>query len=285
MTAHILRLPVGSQTLGAIHAKPTRSGIQPGPDTPKKKILSEKKTAAPLPPLAIMAHDLPFGTMRDHEDLFGRIENLLTDMGLHTLRFDFRGCGGSAPPPGDLPTLGSASLDLGAALEWGKKQGHTQFVLIAEGLSASLVLPRMADDSVIAAILLWPVLDPKQMAIERFGADPEMAAPAPDIAMTVHDKKISARLVYEMVRTDLSAIMKKIATPLLIQQGDNDTESPAGQLDIARKMLRTKRLDITTYAGAGRGLTDQRHRKYMLYHIQQFVEKYADGIALSTEPP
>ncbi len=266
MTAHILRLPIGSQTLGAIHTKPAAP-------------------AASRLPLAIMAHDLPFGTMRDHEDLFGRIENLLTDMGLHTLRFDFRGCGGSEPPPGALPTLGSASMDLGAAIEWGKKQGHTQFVLIAEGLSASLVLPRLTDESVIAAILLWPIFDPKQMATERFGADPEMDAPAPDATMTLHDRKISARLAYEMVRTDLSAVMKKISTPLLIQQGDKDTESPAGQLDIARKMLRTKRLDITTYAGAGHGLTEQRHRKYMLYHIQQFIAKYAGGTASSTEIP
>lgn len=284
MTAHILRLPIGNQTLGAIHAKPSKPKEAPESEKPKKNP-SEQTSAAPLPPLAIMAHNLPFGTMRDHEDLFGRIENLLTDMGLHTLRFDFRGCGGSAPPPGDFPTLGSASLDLGAALEWGKKQGHTQFILIAEGLSASLALPRMTDDLTIAAILLWPVFDPKQMAVERFGADPEMAAPASDAAIEIRDKKISARLIYEMVRTDLSSVMKKISMPLLIQQGDSDAESPTGQLDIARKMLRTKRLDITTYAGAGRGLTDQRHRKYMLYHIQQFVEKYAGGIALSTEPP
>lgn len=272
MTARLIRISVGpNQSLGAIHAEPAKPLPEPRPLRPGR---SSPAVAAAAPPLAIMIHDLPFGTMRDHEDLFGRIENLLTDMGICSVRFDFRGCGGSDPPPGGLLSLGSASADLAAVMAWGQAIGHTRFILIAEGLSASLCLPRI-DESVTAAILLWPVLDPRQMAVAHFGADPDMSAPGPAETLMAGGRPVGLRLIYEMVRTDLRPYMKKIVVPLLIQQGDQDADAPPGQLDIARKGLRTKRLDITTYAGAGRGLTDPRHRKYMLYHIQQFLEKFS----------
>lgn len=256
MTARLVRIPVGGhETLEGIHAhaSATQSGT--------------------LPPLAILLHDIPFGTMRDHEDLFGRIENLLTETGLCTLRFDFRGCGGSEEPAGGLLTLGTASADLGAALAWGKKQGHTRFLIVAEGLAAALCAARL-DESVFAGVFLWPIFDPRRLAVERFGADPDMSAPEPGTRAAALGKPVSAQLIYEMVRTDLGPFLKKVTIPLLLQQGDSDAQTLPDQLDIARKTLRAKRLDITTYAGADHGLTDPRHRKYMLYHIQQFVQKF-----------
>jgi len=279
----LFRLPVGRQSLDALYSRPKPPQQEAGshpikPLRPKRATLSGPDRVQEPPPLVIMIHDLPFGTMRDHEDLFGRIDTLSVDLGFHGLRFDFRGCGSSAPPPGGLPTLGSASQDLGAAFDWGKAQGYRKFILVAEGLSASLALPRMTEDSVLAAILLWPVLDPKALALEKFGAIAEMDAPAPDAILEAHGKKISARLAYEMVRTDLSGVMKRVTTPILIQQGDRDSATIAGQIDLARKTLRSKRLDITAYSDADRGLTDARHRKYMLYHIQQFIEKFLDSL-------
>ncbi len=274
-------LPVGSQSLDALYSRPKPSPQETGSPSiqslrNRRSAFSGSEKAQTRPPLVIMLHDLPFGTMRDHEDLFGRIETLSTGLGFHGLRFDFRGCGNSVPPPGGLPTLGSASQDLGAAFDWGKAQGYQKFILVAEGLSASLAMPRMTEDAVLAAILLWPVLDPKAFALERFGVSADMAMPVPDTVLDAHGKKISARLAYEMVRTDLSGIMKRVTIPILIQQGDRDSAAIAGQIDLARKTLRSKRLDITAYSDADRGLTDTRHRKYMLYHVQQFIERLLD---------
>lgn len=270
-----LRIPVAGQFLSAIHAEGAKPSETEAPESAKKKRAEKDKEqkVSPMPPLAIMAHNLPFGTMHAHEDLFGRIENLFVEMGISTLRFDFRGCGESDAPPGGGLTLGSASADLGAAMAWGAKHGYSRFLFVAEGLAASLCLPRI-DETVSAAVLLWPVLDPKQMAVERFDAHPDMESPGAGATVTLYGKKVSRQLIYEMVRTDLRPFMKKIKIPLLIQQGDQDEEIPQGQLDIARRSFRTPRIDITTYAGAGHGLTDSRHRKYMLYHIQQFIEKF-----------
>lgn len=223
--------------------------------------------------LVVMAHTFPDSHMSGHHDLFGRIENALVHEGFHTLRFDFRGCGASDGAPEHM-TLGSAGQDLSAVLDWAKGKEYRKFIVLAEGLAATVAMTRLSED-VQALILLWPVLDPKELAGRRFGAagyGGDFSGSAP---VEIDGHKVGLTLIGEMWNTDLTRFFRRVKMPVLILHGAQDDIAPIEQLDLARSCFRTSRIEITSYHDGTHGLPQASHRKYAYYHILQFLKKYA----------
>lgn len=227
-----------------------------------------------MPPLVVMAHGFPFSSRAEGEvSLFHRIAMVLAERGLPSLAFDFRGCGDSHGRAENF-TLGGASVDFAAALDWARGAGFTRFFFVAEGLGATVALTKL-DPSVKAVALLWPVLDPRETAIACFHADPDMKPPVFGAHEVFDGRKVGSQLLYEMVNTNLLPFLGMVRIPVLIQHGDADMFAAPGQLDLARAWLRSPRADITTYQGGDHGLTDPSLRKYVIFHIKEFFGKYA----------
>lgn len=261
MIDQTLKIPVaGGQSLSAVFMPvQQKEGDSPLPE---------------MPPLVILAHGFPFTSRAAGEgSLFHRIGMVLAERGLPSLSFDFRGCGESHGRTEDF-TLGGASVDFTAVLNWARGAGFSRFFFIAEGLGATVALTKIEPD-VKAIALLWPVLDPRATATSCFQADPKMPPPAPGTYETFGGQKIGHQLLYEMVNTNLLPFLRKVRIPVLIQHGDADAFAAPDQLDLARACLRTPRADITTYQGGNHGLSDPSLRKYILFHIKEFFGKYA----------
>ncbi|HRC26947.1 MAG TPA: hypothetical protein PKX87_05905, partial [Alphaproteobacteria bacterium] len=107
------------------------------------------------------------------------------------------------------------------------------------------------------------------------GAAATVCTGAPGACEIVQGRKVGARLIYEMVHTNLLPFLRKVRIPVLIQHGDKDDLAPPEQLDLARAWFKAPRADITVYQGGDHGLTDPSLRKYIIFHIKEFFGKYA----------
>jgi pimeloyl-ACP methyl ester carboxylesterase len=222
--------------------------------------------------LVIMVHGFP-GSQIGNLNLFTNIENTLSPMGFHTLRFDFRGCGES---DGELEefTLTSACEDFKSVLGWAKEQGYKRFIYVGEGIGAALSLLNLADE-MACMVFLWPMIDLEYMANSVFGADQLDEHAIESGYMAYKNQRISIQLLQELTHTKLLKIMEKNRTPLLVLHGAADKISPIEQLDVLRTHSNARRVEITSFQNGENGLPDPTHRKMALYHLSQFIQKYA----------
>lgn len=233
---------------------------------------AESLTAELEKTLVVMLHDFP-GNKAGADHLYDKLESMFMGKGLHTLRFDFRGCGESGGVEENF-TLTSACEDIQSVLEWAReKKGYERFILLAEGLGASAGLMSMGAD-ILFQILMWPVLDLFGVAEKVFHASGfEKEAGGKDFIL-FDGHKIGRALVDEMVEIDMTPSLEIVEAPTLIMHGVEDKISPVEQLEIARKNFQSPRIEITTFHDGGHGLVKPVHRKVMFYHVMQFVEKY-----------
>ena len=207
-------------------------------------------------PLMIMAHGFPHSHMQAHKDLFGRLDNICRNVGIHTLRFDFCGSGTSDGKAEDF-TLAQACANMELALTFAQEAGYKRIMMTAEGLGAIPAI-RMFPATSHALALLWPVLDTR------------------DYAQTLVNEKaaVSDELMAELNSFDIAPILGRIKAPTLILQGALDERVPIEHLDLARAWLRNRRIEITTYHDGTHALPKDNHRKFLYYHYQQFLRKY-----------
>ena len=204
--------------------------------------------------LVLMVHDFP-GSREGNHALFADIEALLAEENIHSLRYDARGCGESESGPGGF-TLDSACQDFQSVLNWADQEGYERFLLIGEGVGATVCLINLSFN-VVAQALFWPVLQPPEWV--RQGILPPDAGP---------------EFVRQMQKTDLTGVLQDVVTPTLIMHGVEDKTVPVSQLDHARRHMRSKRIEITTFHDGEHGLHKLNHRKAVFFHLMQFVEKY-----------
>ncbi|MEZ5918830.1 MAG: hypothetical protein R3D66_02575 [Alphaproteobacteria bacterium] len=233
---------------------------------------AESLTAELERTLVVMLHDFP-GDKAGADNLYDKLESMFMGKGLHTLRFDFRGCGGSGGLEENF-TFTSACEDVQSVLEWAKeKKGYEHFILVGEGIGASAGLVSMGAD-ILFQILMWPVLDLFGVAEKVFHASGfEKEAGGEDFIL-FNGHKVGRALVDEMVETDINPSLEAVEAPTLIMHGVEDKLSPVEQLEIARTRFQSSRIEITTFHDGEHGLAKPAHRKVMFYHIMQFVEKY-----------
>ncbi|HBR68520.1 MAG TPA: hypothetical protein DEA55_03995 [Rhodospirillaceae bacterium] len=251
-----------NQALAALLSKPEKAAFVAAAD-------GEEGAARP-PTLAIMAHDFP-GHKAGNNDIFADIELLLVEKGFHTLRFDFRGCGESDGARESF-TMSGAMEDFQQVMHWGRDQGFRNYILIGEGLGASLAALN-CDIDVKALVLLWPALDTKLYADNVFGEPDQEARQKGYIEK--NGCRASMGFLEELKKANLIKGLQDVRAPTLILHGAEDEILPIEQLDLARKHMRSDRIEITTFHDGGHGLRKLNHRKMVFYHITQFAEKYA----------
>lgn len=221
--------------------------------------------------LAVMVHGYP-GSKDGHGGLYTEFEKVLNEYGLHTLRFDFRGCGNSEGAPEDF-TLAQAHQDIALVLEWATHQMFENVILIGEGLGAHLCL-NTQHPMIKMLILLWPVVDADDYAQRVFAADATLEQTRDKAYTEIAGQKVSLALLREMTGLG-TARLPELKIPVLVQYGLRDDIIPARHVEILKENLTARRLDITGYQDGVHGLPDPKHRKMIIFHISQFIEKFA----------
>lgn len=253
--AEKIQIPASDkQFLAGLHRKPPENSARNLEDT-----------------LVIMAHGFP-GHKTGNNDLYGDLEFLLADKGLHTLRFDFRGCGESDGREEDF-TLAGACEDFQQVLFWAKEKEYKRLAFIGEGLGATLAVMNAALN-VRVMVLLWPAFDLKSYGQNVFGLDKLKEEDQKKKYIEHENHKIGLNLVKELGSTPLHYALHEVFMPTLIMHGAHDKIIPVEQLDLARSHIRAKRVEITTFHDGEHKLQKLNHRKMMFYHITQFIEKY-----------
>lgn len=241
-------------------------------DRPDPNITGKKKLTEIDRTLVIMSHGFP-GHMKSNNDIFGDLAFLLAEKKFHTLRFDYRHCGSSGSDSENF-SFTTAGDDFDEVLAWAKGRGYHHFIYIGEGTGATIAVLK-ADLETKAILLLWPVLDPRRYGQKTYEADAMNSTAQKAGFITKDGVKIGVNFIRHLENTDMANPLKEIFQPLLIMHGAKDEIIPVDQLNIARERVRSKRVDITTFHDGEHGLPKMEHRKMMLYHIGQFVAKYA----------
>ncbi|MCC6599007.1 MAG: alpha/beta hydrolase [Alphaproteobacteria bacterium] len=223
--------------------------------------------------LVVMVHDFP-GDRNAKHNTFHDLEFLLRAKGYHSLRFDFRGCGDSGGAEEEF-TLELAGEDYQSVMGWAHENGYRRFVLVGEGLGASIALLNMSN-AVSCAVMLWPKIDLPLIAqtafkVESAGPQAEMAG---HIALDGH--RIGYDLINELCTIDIKEPLEKTQCAVLAMHGVMDDISPIDQLDLLREhAYNLQRLEITSFQDGVHALPQLNHRKAMYFHITQFIEKYS----------
>ena len=222
--------------------------------------------------LVIMVHGFP-GHKEGHEALYPDLQMQLTAKGFHSLSFDFRGCGASDGEHEDF-SFSRAKEDFSYVTEWAEKLGYERFMVVAEGLGAALALKYMGMQAA-CFVLLWPMLDLPGIAGSLFEADEIEEEWRKAGYKIIHDHRIGVKLLDEMKAANLTDTIKALGKPVLTMHGAQDSISPISQLDMLRASAGVRRIEITSFHDGTHGLPQKNHRKTMMFHIFQFLEKYA----------
>lgn len=242
--AELIEIPVGPQKeyIAGIYAPALESTLA---DTPKC--------------LAIMLHGFPNVYKQSHDDFYGDLETLFAHAGVHSFRFDFRGCGSSEGLQEDF-TLESASEDMAAVLDWAEKQSFKEFIIVAEGLGAITALQNLRNTMKLG-FLFWPVV------LGKVHLDQYLLSEKHDV--------LNGQLIAELQTLDLSPILQNLSIPFLVQHPAEDARIGPEHMDYLHETVSsTRRFDITSYQDGAHGLPDERHRKMICFHMGQFLSKY-----------
>lgn len=254
--ANLIQISVGNnQCLQALHYRP-----------------EERSTLKLDQLLIVMVHGFP-GNKESHENAFKDLEHLISHKNYHTLRFDFRGCGESDGREEDF-SLKSASEDLDHVFSWARKQGYKRFIIVAEGLGAPLSI-KSAPEETECFVFLWPMLDLPLIAKKVFKVDDidDEWKKAGYILMEPH--RIGVPFLKALSKTNITSILEKLDKPLMVMHGARDDVTPIEQIELIRKHVQSRRVEITSFQDGTHGLPQRNHRQTMFYHIMQFIEKYA----------
>ena len=228
------------------------------------------------PTLMIFCHGFPGAHKDSHRRLFEQLQNICALAGIHSLRFDFRGCGKSDGDSGDF-TLPHACEDMMQVYGWAMSQGYTRFMLSAEGLGSLPALMTLRE-GVRCLAFFWPVFDPRQYAIQHFQAENYRELFEKETEerhhVQIESTAVALSLIKELYQLDLTPFMNKVNMPALIQHGALDAQVPIENIDLARRHFRNRRIELTTYQNGAHGILPESQRKHLLFHYEQFVTKY-----------
>ncbi len=210
------------------------------------------------PPLVIMLHSFP-GDSKSYGNVFQDIAHLAAKVGLHSLRFDFRGCGQS-DKSAHFFSLRTAHEDVMAVLHWAEKSGYTQFIFVAEGVGAAIALTALSDaigPKIQGLAFLWPIIEAKEswLAAEHAEIGPDLRA--------------------EIQKYTLTPMLSRITMPVLIQHGTEDDKAAAIQRETLTRYAGTDQFEIVRYTGGGHGLKTATERELVLRNIRDFFKKIA----------
>jgi len=204
----------------------------------------------------------------DEGGAFVRLAQGLAELGLTTVRFSFRGHGGSGGGPQGV-TIAGEMLDLEAVAGYAEREFPgplsvvaASFGAVSTGLSMPWLGPRLH------RLVLWnPVLDLRRTFLEpelpwglaNFGPEP-MAKLARDGQLLLDGRFALGRVLFaEMARCRPLDGYAAAAPPALVLHGDRDT---LVSFDIARQAAQAlPRWEFHAVTGAGHGFHTPEHER------------------------
>lgn len=227
-----------------------------------------------LPPLVLMIHGFP-GDSRSYGDIFETLSENLTEHGLHTLRFDMRGCGQS-DHGARFFTVKTGHEDCLCAIRWAIKQGYEEFVIIAEGFGATLALTALIDTvrpRVKGVVFLWPILERRGSWFSPLVAKAEAAEMEGKNFIAADGMEIGLEFLHELRDYNLIPLLKRLEMRTQIHHGTADNKSA---MDAIRTLLGRVApkgpVEIVGYEGGGHGLKEPQHRQILIAQIAQFIK-------------
>lgn len=221
----------------------------------------------------IFLHDFPTHDTYDQSELTSHISSLMSPHGFASLRFHFRGCGKSTGEESDF-SLNRGLSDLRKAMDWLRnKHKFSQFILIAEGLSAQLALQAFMPNLVTAIVFLWPNIIPlaSQLSFLKGAHQDHDTQKTGFLEKGGH--KYSASLINEINILNIKPLLETITCPTLVQHGRDDKITPIGQIDILRDHMIRSRMELGLFEKGDHGLTDPGMQQAMLTNIEHFLKK------------
>jgi len=222
--------------------------------------------------LVVMAHGGPGGDKHGPLGLFDLLaEKLEMELGLSSLRFDFRGYGESDGTPLDM-TVRSRAEELGSVMAWTRERGYRRIALVAESLGASVALLGERPEVDVLA-LLWPALVLAETDLKAYFA-PEKERELGKNGFLLEGKiPISAAFVRECRNLDLTPALGQVRLPTLIVHGDADRCVPVEQSRRAcDRIPGTKKLVIVP--GEGHSLGRPAERTVVLESVLEWLGAY-----------
>ena len=235
------------------------------------------RTAVASDVLVVMLHDFPASCKNGTDNIFVELEQTLIREGFHTIRFDLTGCGDRSGRTEEL-TYAGAVEDLKYVLGWAAEQKQfKRLVFVGEGRGAPVMMG-VPSSLLKAYVFLYPAFNPPGIVRDRFHIEDGMASPIERSAgyAVVENTKVGIPLIEELQKLDLRATLKKTTLPMIIHHGAQDRYIGIDHLNVVRENARSKRLDITVYEPGEHGLKEPKERQMILFHICQFLGKYAN---------
>ncbi len=233
-------------------------------------------------PIVVMLHDAPCNNRQSHDALFGNLARMLSERGLPSVSFDFRGCGDSDGQQHDL-TFKTMQEDLHCVMSWlAKEEGFKKVIFVACGLGVAPLLTflNLKDSGfkTLALTLFWPALDPYSTSVfkaylEHGATKDKDGNDLPYFEYGHH--RIGLSLFNQLRQLDPIATLKHNKAPILIQQGTADDTVPLHQIDTVREMAGCEYLDIQLFEGGTNGLEAANLRPHVLRGAQEFILKFS----------
>ncbi|MDW5328680.1 alpha/beta hydrolase [Plantactinospora sp. KLBMP9567] len=216
------------------------------------------------PGTLVAVHGL--GMDMDEGGMYLRLAERLPHAGITTLRFSFRGHGGSEGTQRSV-TIADQVLDLAAAIEAAESDCPGSLYLVATGFGAVptlLSLPSLEDR--LCGLVLWqPVLDLRETFLEptlpwgqaNFGPTARSTPDRDDYLLVDGEFELGWALLNEMDRHEPGRSLAASRVPTLIVHGDSDTHVSHGTSVAAA----TARQDCQLHSvrGADHGFDARRH--------------------------
>jgi len=200
------------------------------PDVPK--LVSPR----PKPPVVILVHGGPGGTKDGPSDLFIKMTEKLSDVGIASMRFDFLGAGESDGDYVDM-TLAHQTAEYNRVLDQVKQEGFASIGLLGESLGAVPALSGLSKD-IKALALLWPAIYLMDTSLTVYLADSAQEQLKSRGYILEDGVKVGRAFIEEFQRVDnVENHVRRIAVPTLMIHGDSDSEVPHQQTEKAFALL------------------------------------------------
>lgn len=184
------------------------------------------------PPLAVLAHGI---TVEKNEGgFYSRLADCLAKRGVRSLRFDFRGHGGSNGKPEEM-TIAGEIKDLGSAVDRIKMKIGSKVAIVGTSFGAGVAILYAAKfpQNVSSLTLLCPVLDYRKSFLEpetewaKEWFHPQAIRNVAKTGFLQLDQfKLGAPLIKEFSKLHPGKTLLKLRVPTLVVHGTKDSMVP-----------------------------------------------------------
>lgn len=221
----------------------------------------------------IMMHGFPGEDMNTHNALFPLLATRVAPHGFATMRFDFRGCGGSSGMSKDF-TLNKGLSDLRKTMDWLRNQyKFTQFILVSSGLSCHIALQAFMPNLVTALVMICPNINPLASDLSWMKGVHEDHQAQKQGFVERDGIKYGLALINEVNILNVTPLLESVTCPTSVQYGTKDSQAPAGQIELLKDYMINSRLDMGVFHEGTHGLEDKAMRQTMLLNMEQFLKK------------